>query len=366
MAPGLIVESSIWYSITIMAVIARIGSRKIVFGTFKKFQSDDFLMFIAVATDAVLLISMNILATKKSNLIDPDHPPTLTPQDIEERVYGSKLVLVTEQMQIVTIWLVKACLLIIYSRLIRFSKFHILFVKLVACYVALGFVVMEVLYFGVWCRPFSQYWAVPPKSIQCSAATHHLITNAALNITSDLCIIIIPMPVFVQINIAKKKKVVLCFVFALGLFTIGAAIANKYYSFMEPFGDSWPYWYIRESSTALIVANMPFLWTTVRFALKQTTSRGSASSRQEAPRGFVSAYGHNARGVNHSTVISRGSMADGLDNFKPLESQEDIKFYNDNVPLKIYRRQEVHVTTELNDLAPVRTRPSRDHVSFTI
>ena len=36
--------------------------------------------------------------------------------------------------------------------------------KIVAGYVAVGFVIMEVLYLGVWCRPFNQYWAVPPNS----------------------------------------------------------------------------------------------------------------------------------------------------------------------------------------------------------
>lgn len=37
-------------------------------------------------------------------------------------------------------------------------------VKAVAAYVAIGFVVMEILYLGVWCRPFNQYWAVPPDN----------------------------------------------------------------------------------------------------------------------------------------------------------------------------------------------------------
>ena len=34
-------------------------------------------------------------------------------------------------------------------------------VKIVIGYVAVGFVAMEILYFGVWCRPFQKYWAVP-------------------------------------------------------------------------------------------------------------------------------------------------------------------------------------------------------------
>lgn len=60
---------------------------------------------------------MNILALTNTNLIDPDNPPTLTAEDISERIYGSKLVLVVEQMQIATVWLIKCCLLIMYARL---------------------------------------------------------------------------------------------------------------------------------------------------------------------------------------------------------------------------------------------------------
>lgn len=56
--------------------------------------------------------------------------------------------------------------------------------------------------------------------VQCSAETYHLITNAVFNISSDLFIITIPMPVFLHINIAPRKKYILCVVFALGIFTV--------------------------------------------------------------------------------------------------------------------------------------------------
>ncbi|GAO13632.1 hypothetical protein UVI_02017410 [Ustilaginoidea virens] len=129
------------------------------------------------------------------------------------------MVLLAEQMQCITIWLTKTCLLLMYHRLTMALKNNTA-VKFVAGYVALGFVVMESLYLGVWCRPFSQYWAVPPNSTQCSAATNHLITNAVLNISSDLMIILIPMPVFLQSRLALKKKLILTGVFALGGFTV--------------------------------------------------------------------------------------------------------------------------------------------------
>ncbi|KAK5625817.1 hypothetical protein RRF57_001533 [Xylaria bambusicola] len=346
----------------------------ILLGSFRKFQTDDILMLIAVATDTVFLVTMNILHTTDTNLIDPANPPVLTPHEIDSRVFGSKLVLVVEEMQIVTIWLVKACLLIMYSRLTTFAdarsgfnKIQALGVKIVGAYTILSFVVMEILYLGVWCRPFTEYWAVPPKSTQCSAATNHLITNAVLNISSDLFILAIPLPIFAQINIAFRKKVVLCGVFALGSFTIGAAIANKYYSFTSPFASTWAYWYIRESSTALIVSNIPFLWTSVRFALRLTSSRGATSGKTDGAGDLASAYGHNAKSVNHNTIISRGPRgSDNVNDFSPLGSQEDVKYYNDSVPLKIYKHQEVTITTENNDGASMHSRPSKDHVYFNM
>lgn len=81
-------------------------------------------------------------------------------------------------------------------------------------------VVMEILYLGVWCRPFSQYWAVPPSNVQCSAATNHLITNAVLNISSDLMIIAIPMPLLFKVKIPLKNKMILMGIFLIGAFNV--------------------------------------------------------------------------------------------------------------------------------------------------
>ncbi len=63
------------------------------------------------------MVGMNIIAHTNSNLIDPNDHTTFTPEDIKERVFGSKMVLVVEQMQLLTTWTVKCCLLILYNRL---------------------------------------------------------------------------------------------------------------------------------------------------------------------------------------------------------------------------------------------------------
>lgn len=60
-------------------------------------------------------------------------------------------------MQCATIWLAKACILIMYFRLTKGRAEHF-YVKLLAGYTAFGYVLMEILYLGVWCRPFQNYW----------------------------------------------------------------------------------------------------------------------------------------------------------------------------------------------------------------
>lgn len=68
-------------------------------------------------TNTVLIVGMNIVASTSSNLIDPNDTAPLDANNIAERRFGSKMVLVVEQMQCLTIWLVKGCLLIMYDRL---------------------------------------------------------------------------------------------------------------------------------------------------------------------------------------------------------------------------------------------------------
>lgn len=69
------------------------------------------------AVYTALLVVIHIQTYTPSNLINPADNILLTPQDIKRREYGSKLVLVTEHLQMIVIWSLKGCLLILYSRL---------------------------------------------------------------------------------------------------------------------------------------------------------------------------------------------------------------------------------------------------------
>jgi hypothetical protein len=127
-----------------------------------------------------------------------------------------------------------------------------------------SFVLIEILFFGAWCHPFSAYWSMPPKNIQCSVYRSHLILSLALNVATDLMIMCIPLPLLIKAKLSLSKKITLCAVFSLGVFVILCSILSKYYSISQPYGDEWVDWYVREAATAVVVANIPQTWTLFR------------------------------------------------------------------------------------------------------
>lgn len=248
-------------------ISARLISRKMLFRSWKNLQIDDWIMGLFVTFCYTLLIVLSNRWLKVQSNLEPStfDFSTLTPEELIRRIYGSKLVIVVEQMQILVIWACKACLLIMYHRLTRTAhRNENIAIKLLSAYVALGFVVIEVLYFGAWCRPFREYYAVPTRSSQCNAMVHHRITKAIFNLSSDIIMLCIALQMLIRSLLPVKRKIILCGIFSLGIFVIAASILNSYYSFKNPYKATWIYWYVRESSTAVLVANLPYTWTILR------------------------------------------------------------------------------------------------------
>ncbi|KAM6524575.1 Hypothetical protein NCS54_00863100 [Fusarium falciforme] len=328
-----------WYALTWVIVICRMISRRMLLGSIKKLQVEDYLMLFAMITDTVLMVGMSIVSRTSSNLIDPNDKHVMSQAEIDERVRGSKWVLVVEQMQIITIWTMKYCLLLMYNRLTMSLRQNIA-VKFVAGYVTLGLVLMEILYLGVWCRPFNQFWAVPPKNTQCATQTNHLIVNTVLNISSDVMIILIPMPIFLKSQLPLKRKLVLIGVFALGAFTILSAILSKFYSFNEPFGSNWTFWYVRESSTALLTSNLPYIWTLLRRLFNLGSFNGSSYGKRSTnpSTAFRSNFTNHRSGVRSQVRAEGGTL-------HRLDSEEQINATY-SMPLKIYQKHEVEISSE--------------------
>ncbi|RDW83804.1 uncharacterized protein DSM5745_04130 [Aspergillus mulundensis] len=273
--------------------------------------SDDYIMTVTFLIYTTLLILIRVSAKYATNLFPASELESILsdPHDVANRVYGSKIVIGLEQCMLLSTWGVKTCLVTMYWKLTHRLPWH-LFVQILAGYVALGFVVIEITYFAVYCRPFSQYWAVPVSNPQCATYQHYSITQAVFNLSSDAFMLIIPIPLLKGTQMPMKKKVLLISVLGLGVFVMVAAILNKYFNFASPDTTIYQLWYIREASTAIYVANLMCWWPLLRKVFGSALSQYSSNYRANGYEGPSqrSALQSHSHSQHHGSVnASRAS-----------------------------------------------------------
>lgn len=120
------------------------------------------------------------------------------------------------------------------------------------------------------------------------------------------------------------------------MFQILSAVLNKFYSFTEPFGSAWVFWYVRESSTAILTANIPFTWTLLQRAFNIGSFAGSSRGRS---RTTYQQFHHS----NTATISRKPPRPE--DDLERNDSQEQI------VPLEIWQNVQlsVHTSTLMDD-----------------
>jgi hypothetical protein len=64
-----------------------------------------------------VVVSSNQVAINGSNYVEDDVVATLTDEEKADAVWGSKMLLALEEFELGTLWLVKACLLLLYNRM---------------------------------------------------------------------------------------------------------------------------------------------------------------------------------------------------------------------------------------------------------
>lgn len=115
------------------------------------------------------------------------------------------------------------------------------------------------------CRPIALYFAVPTPNYQCSSYQHYEIAQGVLSITSDILILIVAMPILIAVRLPKRQKIILLLLFGMGLFIIVSALLTKIYC-LVPSLISYKYmnWYFREATIAILVTNIPLMWSLIR------------------------------------------------------------------------------------------------------
>ena len=199
--------------------------------------------------------------------------------------------------------------------------------------------------------------AVPTPSVQCDAATNHLITNAVFNLTSDVAMLAVGLPMFLRLSLRLSKKIPLIAIFSLGIFVIVAAILNKVYSFSDPFSDEWVYWYVRESSTALVVANLPFVWLFYRKIFRIRSSTASRRARYGSAPNTATRISSMRRKSVKPDVPGARKNSDPSDPNLELGGMGQAGLWSGDMTFEEMLRGDVSSTAHAKDATPI-THPA--------
>ncbi|PHH90988.1 hypothetical protein CDD83_2009 [Cordyceps sp. RAO-2017] len=314
---SLAIESWILYALGVVVVACRIVSRRIKLGKWRALMIDDYLMVFALINFTGVVVCINEVAKNGSNYMPPEAAAALTPAGVRMAVYGSIMTFVLEIFTLTATWTVKACLLILYARLTSntMTRQHTL-VKVAAVYCAITYLIVILMFIFYWCSPTHEYWAVPVKITQCATYYHHMIFATACNISSDLLLLFIPIPIIIKTRLPAKRKAILCLILGLGVFNILAAILNRYYNFSTPNSYVFLFWYVAEVGVAVMVGNLPLCWPILRLVLGNTEVSKTPSYHGDT----ISGSNHRKRRLRNP-LATMGTTVMGT-KWDKLEDQE--------------------------------------------
>ncbi|KKA30940.1 hypothetical protein TD95_004333 [Thielaviopsis punctulata] len=261
---------------------------------------DEYLAILAFCLYLILIVTLNVIAENGgSNLFPVEQLSTFTKADIRKRILNSKIVVVSEQAMLCTIYTLKACLLVMYMRLTTGLRTRRA-VNALSIYAFVGWLATEICFFTT-CMPFNQYWAIPPKNSQCATLQYYGVVQGTFNISSDVLMLGIPISIVIRLQAPWRKKLVVGVVLSMGIFVILAAIMCKVHNLTNVYSSAYMFWYTREASVALYVANMPMIWPLLREWFPFLNRFGPSKSNSNAVSGMTPGTGGAISGAANGT-----------------------------------------------------------------
>ncbi|KAJ5986377.1 hypothetical protein N7451_010742 [Penicillium sp. IBT 35674x] len=268
-----IAEGFCLLGVSIFLIALRIVARWVMVG-WKNFQADDYLMVLAgvvytMETVAAYAVVDWYHGLANSSMTD-EQRASLSPDSDEYhwRVGGSKVQVIGWSLYVTTLWLLKVCMSVFYSRLtdgLPFMRIRILisYVSIAVTYV----VVLVVILAG--CHPMHKNWQIypdPGNGCQPAVAKLHIYFTVILNVITDIELMSIPIPMLAKAKMRWREKARLLVLFSGGLFVMTAGILRCALiltggSRSAAEGAAWAR---RESFVAVAVGNFPMIYPLVR------------------------------------------------------------------------------------------------------
>ncbi|KAG5955523.1 hypothetical protein E4U57_003378 [Claviceps arundinis] len=157
-----------------------------------------------------------------SNMTD-EMALTLTTEEKESIIKGSKLLLVGWCLYITTIWILKACMLFLYGRLtLDLKQRGLVNIAAILCGITYVAAILATL---THCTPLHKKWQVYPyPGDACAAYVPNFYVLTVLNVSTDLFIAHIPLPLLWKSRMSWQRKAICTLWLCTGVCMIVAAL----------------------------------------------------------------------------------------------------------------------------------------------
>lgn len=94
--------------------------------------------------------------------------------------------------------------------------------------------------------------------------------------------LVVAIPIVARIRVPLRKKLILLILFGMGIFVIVSAVLTKVYC-LVPSLISYVYlnWYFREATVAVLVTNLPLVWSLLRDLFPSVGSWGGSKKTSD-------------------------------------------------------------------------------------
>ncbi|KAI5457058.1 hypothetical protein BGZ63DRAFT_417410 [Mariannaea sp. PMI_226] len=249
------VEAWIEYALGVVILLLRFFSRWKIVG-FKGWEGDDFFAILVLVCWTLEFCMLDLIGQYGTHIgITNDISETLTSEQISRLEIGSKCLLAGINFYVTCIWALKGCMLCLYNRL-TFGLTQQLFVKWTGLACVLAYLAVMAAIWG-HCMPVQKNWQVVPyPGDNCTLAVANFITIVVMNVTTDVIILSIPLPLLWTVRITTGRKVATGVLLCSGVFTIIATTLHCAMSLRDIKGiNNSTIWAIRETIVGIIAVN---------------------------------------------------------------------------------------------------------------
>lgn len=118
----------------------------------------------------------------------------------------------------------------------------------------------------------------------------------------------------VKMALPWRQKIVIAFIFSLGIFVIIAALLTKVFNLTNVYDASYMLWYIREASVAVYMSNLPMIWPLLREwfpCLRALTPGAGRTYERQARRTTFTSRNTNRKSARRMTTTLSGKASGG-------------------------------------------------------